>query len=50
MREAWEREAEILVEGVSEAQGSKHSLPLAQVPVALARVQRSETQMIKSQR
>lgn len=28
----------VLVEGVSEAQGSRHSLPLAQAPVALARV------------
>lgn len=41
--EAWWREDEILAEGVSEAQGSRHSVPLAQAPVALARVQRSET-------
>lgn len=50
MMEAWQKDDEILTEGVSEARGSRHSLPLAQAPVALARVQRSETQMIKSQR
>lgn len=50
MGEAWQREDESLLEGVSEAQGGRRSVPLAQVPVALARVQRSETQMIKSQR
>lgn len=45
--EAWQRDNEALDEGVLEAQESRHSLPLAQAPVALARVQRSATQTIK---